>query len=164
MLHRKMTTLPKGTDIDTGNLRPREIIHMDFAFYNVTFIHGFTSIPTIVCEKNRMIWLLPTASKWYPLRIIIFVLTTLKNKQHPWKYVRVDEDHAIDKSADITNLLVDKFRNSMENTDVDASWINGNNERHNRIIHKMVRTGIFDSNQHANKCCREAETSTEVHQ
>ena len=28
----------------------------------------------------------------------------------------------------------------------------------------MVRTGIFDSNQHANKWCCEAEKSTEVHQ
>ena len=36
-------------------------------------------------------------------------------------------------------ILVDEFRIAMETTVGDASWINGNNEIHNRIIHNMVR-------------------------
>ena len=36
----------------------------------------------------------------------------------------------------------------MENTGSDASWLNGKNERHNRSIHNMVRSGLLDSNQH----------------
>ena len=32
-----MTDLPKGTNFDTTNLRPGELIQMEFAPYNVTF-------------------------------------------------------------------------------------------------------------------------------
>ena len=45
----------------------------------------------------------------------------------------------------------------------DASWINGKNEIHNRIIHNMVREGLLYSNQHENKWYRVAETLAEVH-
>ena len=47
----------------------------------------------------------------------------------------------------------------METNGGDASWINGNNEIHNRSIHNMVIADPLDSNQHANKWCCEAETS-----
>ena len=43
-----MTTLPKGTTVDTTNLQPVELIQMNFALYNVTSIHGFTSMLTVV--------------------------------------------------------------------------------------------------------------------
>ena len=42
-------TLPKGKTVETTNLQPGEIIHMDFAFYNVTPILGFTSMLDVVC-------------------------------------------------------------------------------------------------------------------
>ena len=43
-----MTTLPKGTTIDTLNLKPGEPRNTDFAFYNVTSIQDFTSMITAV--------------------------------------------------------------------------------------------------------------------
>ena len=51
----KMKNSPKGTTVDTTNLQPGELIHMDFDFYNMTSIRGFTSMLTVVCENNRMI-------------------------------------------------------------------------------------------------------------
>ena len=36
----------------------------------------------------------------------------------------------------------------MENTCGDTSWINGNNERHNIIIHRMIIADLLDSNQY----------------
>ena len=51
----------------------------------------------------------------------------------------------------------------METTGDDASCINGMNERHNISIHNMIRAGLLDSNQHANKWCCASETSAEVH-
>ena len=53
--------------------------------------------------------------------------------------MRVDEDGVLETLTGITNLLLDDFRISMETTGGDISWINGKNERHNRIIHNMVR-------------------------
>ena len=49
-------TFPKGITIDTTNLQPGEIIHVDFSFYNVTSAKCFTSIITVVCAKTIMLW------------------------------------------------------------------------------------------------------------
>ena len=64
-----MTTLPKETTVETSNLQPGELIHMDFVFYNVTPIRGLTSILTVIYENTRMILVLCTASKQYPIKI-----------------------------------------------------------------------------------------------
>ena len=93
----KTTTPTKGTTIDTNNIQPGELIHMDFDFYNVISIRGFTSMITVVCAKTITIWVFHTASKRDPVHIIFFILTTLKNEQHPYKRVRVYEDGSMEK-------------------------------------------------------------------
>ena len=70
------------------------------------------------------------------------------NEQHPYKRVRFYEDSALENSIDVTNLLIEEFKISMETTGGGASWINGMNERHNRSIHNMVRSGLLGINQH----------------
>ena len=57
------------------------------------------------------------------------------------------------KSIDVNNLLVDELSTEMETTVGDASFINVNNEIHNRRIHKIVIEGCLDINQHENKWC-----------
>ena len=101
---------------------------MESDFYNVNSILGFTSMLTVLCLKTIMFWVFPTASKISPARTICFILTTLNSEQHPCKHVIFYKDGALEKSADVTNLLVDDFIIAMETTGFDASWINGNNE------------------------------------
>ena len=69
----------KGTTVDTTNIQPVEIIHMDLDFYNVTSIHGLTSILTVVYGNTIMLWIFITASKQALDRIISFILKTFKN-------------------------------------------------------------------------------------
>ena len=125
---------------------------MDFDLYNVNSIRGFTSIINVVCEKTIMLWVFPTAYKKSLVRIIHFILTTLNNEQHLWKRVRVYNYGALVYSTDVTNLLVDEFRITMENTGGYASWIYVKNERHSRSIHTMVRADIVDINQNGKIC------------
>ena len=125
--HRKRKI--SGTTVDTTNLQPGELIHMEYSFYNYTSIRGFTSVLTAVCEKTRMIWVFPTASKTAPLYIINFILKKLNNEQHPCKFVRVNKDVALEKSTDVTSLMVDDFIISMENTGGNTSWLNGKIDR-----------------------------------
>ena len=115
-----MTTLPKGTTVDTSNLQLGELIHMNFELYNVTSIRGFTSMLTVACEKTKMIWIFPTATKLSSVFIIRFTLRTLSNEKYPCKRARVDEYGALKKSTDVTNLIVNEFKISMENTGYDA--------------------------------------------
>ena len=140
-----MKTLPKVTTVDTTNLQTGELIHMYFALYNVISTPGLTSMINVVCASTRMLWVIPNVSNQDPVRIICFILTTLKNEKHPRKRVGVDEDGALENSTDVTNLLFDDFNISMENTVGDASWINVNNGIHNRSIHNMVRAGLINS-------------------
>ena len=42
-----MTTLPKGTTVDTTKLQREELINLDYTFYNMTYIFDFTSILTV---------------------------------------------------------------------------------------------------------------------
>ena len=62
--------------------------------------------------------------------------------------MRVYEYGALVNSTDFTNLIVDEFNTSMENTCSDASWINIKNEIQNISIHNMVRTVLIDINRH----------------
>ena len=82
---------------------------------------------TVVCAKTRIIWLFQTASKILYVRIVQFILTTLLNEQHPCKRVTVHEKSALEKSTDVTNLIIDEIKTSMETTGGDASWRNGKN-------------------------------------
>ena len=50
-----MKTINKGTSIDTSNYQPGELIHMEFAFYNVISIRGFNCMLTLVCANTRML-------------------------------------------------------------------------------------------------------------
>ena len=90
-----MTNFPKENTFYTSNLQPGELIPMEFDFYNMNSILGFTYMTTVVCVNNIMIWLFPTASKYSPFYIIRYILTTLKIEQHPCKHVRVHEDGAL---------------------------------------------------------------------
>ena len=84
----KMTYLPKVTTVDTNNLQPGELIHMNFAFCDVTSIHGLnsihglTSMVTVICERTMMLWVLRTASKQAPVCTISFILKNLNNEQN----------------------------------------------------------------------------------
>ena len=76
MLHRKVTTFPKVRTVDSINLQPGELIHVDFALSTLTSVHGFTFMLTIVYANNIMPYVFHTPTKRSPIRIIRFVLTT----------------------------------------------------------------------------------------
>ena len=46
---------PKGATVYTTKLLPGDLMHVYFAFYNVTYIRGITSVLTVVCENTRII-------------------------------------------------------------------------------------------------------------
>ena len=75
----------------------------------------------VVCAKTIMLWVSPTESKLDPVNIILSILTTFNNEQHPCKCVRVDEDVTLANSTDVTNFLVDDFNIYMETNGVDPT-------------------------------------------
>ena len=102
-----MKKILKGATVDTNKIIPGDILHMDFALYNVNPIQGFTLMLTLVCEKTIMLWIFHTTYKRYSVRIIQFTQTTLKNENNPCRHVLFYEDGTFEKSADVNNLLVE---------------------------------------------------------
>ena len=105
----KITIFPKGKTIDTTNLRPGELLRMDFESYNVDYIRGFTSMITLVCVKTTTVCIIHTASKQSPIGIILFMLTTLNNENHTCRREVVGGGGALEKLLDVSNLISDKF-------------------------------------------------------
>ena len=101
----KMTTINKGTTVDTITLNQENLLTWTFPFT--------MSLPTMALP--------PIESKIAPAIIIRFIMTTLMNEQQPCKCVRVYEDSTLSKSTDVTNLLVDELKISVETTGGDAS-------------------------------------------
>ena len=102
--------------MDATNLHQGELLHMEFSFYNVTYIRGFNSKIPVLCHNTINLLILSCASKQAPIRIIRFFLTTFKSKQLPCKYIIVDKYGALEKPTDVTDLLFDDFNISLETT------------------------------------------------
>ena len=157
-----MKTLPKLTTVDTNNLQPGELIHTDFAFYNVTSICGFTSMITFVCTKTIMIWVLPTASKQPPFHIIHFIIKKSKEQTTSiqtckswlrWWLGKISRCHQ-PTCWWIQNLHGNYWRQCITDQ--------RNNQQQNIIINNMVSEGFPDSNKHENRWWCAADTSAEV--
>ncbi len=52
----KMRSENKGKTVDTEKLKIAELLHIDFKFFNITSLRGFTSILTIIDAKTRKLW------------------------------------------------------------------------------------------------------------
>ena len=109
-----------------------------------------------------MLWILPTAYKKAPVRIIRSILTTLKYKKSMKTY-EIWWGWLSENSTVITDLLADEFNISLKTNGRDVSWLTGKNEHHNISIHSVVRSSLLGSNQHENKWCCAAETYSEVY-
>ena len=73
---------------------------------------------TVVCENTRIVWLFPTESKISPVCLIIFILTTIYNGQHPYKRQTqlISQTYLLMYSKYPCKILVEIHIGSMERT------------------------------------------------
>jgi hypothetical protein len=101
-----------------------QLLHLDFSFWNITSIRGFSSLLSIIDGKDRMLWNFPTASKSAPISILEYFFNMLEKEDVVIKCVRVDEDGALAKSSEFTTFLTN-CNITMETTGGHASFLNG---------------------------------------
>ena len=77
------------------NLTPEFMLQMDFAFFNVESIRGFTSTFVAICSATSHPFVLPARSKRPPLDILKVLVTTLRNQDKKVAFTRVDEYGAL---------------------------------------------------------------------
>ena len=76
------------------------MIQMDFTFFNVESIRGFTSTFVYIRSATSYPFGFLSRSKHPPIDILKFIVTTLSNQYKKFSLVRVDEDGEIARSSE----------------------------------------------------------------
>ncbi len=158
----KFSHPPKGHTVDTTHLRRGELLHIDFAFWDITSLRGFTSMLSIIDAKTRMLWLFCTASKGSPIHIIEYLLDMLHKENCSPMTIRVDEEGSLARCADFTKFLIHR-RLTLETTGGHSSFLNGKIERPHRTISQLVRAMILNAGQIPSTWCYCAETAADIY-
>ena len=91
--------LPKGVTLTTENLRPGELIHMDFCFLEEESIRKFTCALVIVDAKVRKMWTFNTPGNKSPLPTIKYFLEQLKQTGRQVLNIRTDPGGELARSS-----------------------------------------------------------------
>ena len=158
----KSNTPPKNKQSDLTYAHPGGLLHLDFTFYNVISIRGFTSELNIIDAATRKLWTFVTSDKRPPLKIMKFFLSYLSKINRVCHEIRVDEGGELGKSSEFTDLLIDSTIN-LQSTGGYASWLNGTIERSHQTTAKMVRAALRDSKHSPDKWCYALEASVDVY-
>ena len=87
---------------------PCELVHIDFKFWNVVSIRGFTCSICIICAKTRFPWIFHATDKSPPISILRHFSGVLKRAGIVWRLVRTDEGSELVRSDDFLAFCEDK--------------------------------------------------------
>jgi hypothetical protein len=146
----------------TKLLRRGQLLHIDFSFWNLCSIRGFTSLLSAIAGKDRMLWNFPTVSKRIPLSILDYLFTMLDREGVTIENVRVDEDSALANNLEFSDFLI-QHKISLQTTGGYASFLNGKVERHHRTIAQMVRSLLLNSGLPSDLWCYAAEAAADIY-
>ena len=158
----KFTNTPKVKQTLCPSTVKGELLHIDFSFWNVTSVRGFSSLLSIIDGSTRMLWNFPTASKRVPLTILEFFFGALKKENISILGIRVDEDGALANNTEFSDFLLARSI-PLESTGGYASYLNGKIERPHRTIANMVRAMLLNSGLPSNLWCYAAETAADIY-
>ena len=140
----KETKIPRGPTTDLSKFAHGFMLQMDFAFFNVESIRGFTLTFVSICSATSYPFGFPSRRKRKPLDILKFLVTILSNQDNKFALIRVDEYGALEKSSDFMNI----FHNMniiVQTTGGDAYFINGKSESLNKILANPTRALLLNS-------------------
>lgn len=166
--------LRRNPPLPINMLRPGQMLQMDFAFFNVQSVRGFTSYLSCDCVLTKYSFRFCTRRKRSPVDIIRWILLTLKKQNKIVIFVRFDEGGELARCTELNKLLVEDFQIVMQSTGGYASHLNGVTERGHRSDANTIRTSLYAAGledkywcfalMHSNflnrRWCRYPETST----
>ena len=89
------TKITSGSNMDISKSPPGFMLQMDFSFYNVEIIHGFTSTFVAVCSATSYPFGFTSRSKRPSLDITKLLVTTSSNQDKKVAFVRVEKYGAL---------------------------------------------------------------------
>jgi hypothetical protein len=75
-----MAQVRKWKTVDTSYLFPGELLHIDFAFWDLISRHGFSAMRVAIYANTCKLWLFCTASKKAPLHILRWIFSNLRRE------------------------------------------------------------------------------------
>ena len=84
---------------------PGALLHLDFSFYPVTSVRGFTSVLDVLCASTSYPWAFPTRSKRSPVSIVLWMICVINKQIKTFHRMRVDEDGALARSSEFLKTI-----------------------------------------------------------
>ena len=128
------------------------MLHMDFTFFNVESIRGFTSTFVAICSATSYPFVLPSRSKRPPLDILTFLVTTLRNHDKKVSFIQVDYYGALAKSSEFIKTC-HNMSIIVQTTGGYASTINCKNKSTNKTLANNTRALIQKSSHNKQLWC-----------
>ena len=128
------------------------MLHMDFTFFNVESIRGFTSTFVAILSATPYPFGLPSRSKRPPIDILTFIFNTLRNQDKKAAFVRVDEYGALAIYFEFIKTC-HNINNIVQTIGGDASSINGKSESSNNTLDNITRSLLLNSSHKKELWC-----------
>ena len=139
------TKLPRGPLVDTTELPPGTLFHVDYTFFDVKSIRGFTAALRIVEKTTRRKWSFPTRNKRPPIDIFRFFVNHIRRLGYSMSYIRVDEAGECARSEEFMGLCTTEFHIVVQTTGGYNSSNNGPVESPNRPDKRIIRMLLMSS-------------------
>ena len=148
----KLTKISRGPTTDISKFVPGFMFLMDFTFFNVEIIRGFTSESVAICSANSHSFVFLSRSKRPPLDIIKKSVTKLTNQHKKVSFIQFDEYGALAifsgsmKTCHNMNVI-------LQNKGGDVSSINGKSESPNKTLTNITRDLLLNSSHKEELWC-----------
>ena len=140
-----LAVMSKCVTINTVDLLPIVLLHIDFFFLDTYSNCGFTMVLLIIDAKIRNLWKFSISGKKSPLTIFQFFLTQMKRTGRPVLHIRTDMGGELVGPNESCKLLHTSFQYGLYMTGGYSFWLNGKAERHIRTLENMERKTRCDT-------------------
>ena len=158
----KLKQTNRGKTMDTSKYLVGQLVHIDFYFWGIPSIRGFTAALLIVDARSRKQWKFLTHSKTPPLEICHWFFNQLRLSGRPIQFVRTDRGGELARSAEFCDLLV-HHSITLQQTAGYTSFLNGKAERHIQTAKNLTRCIHIDSGLDDKFWCFADEYSTTIY-
>eukprot|EP00957_Ditylum_brightwellii_P004503 342286-Ditylum_brightwellii.AAC.1 len=83
--------------MDTSDLKPGNMLHMDITFFDIISCRGFNCSLTIIDAKSRALWGFLSSAKRTLIRIIKYFHHAIQKKGKTVIEIRIDEEGTISR-------------------------------------------------------------------
>ena len=122
------------------------MLQMDFAFFNVEIIRGFTSTVVAICSTTSYHFVFLSRSKFPPLDSLKYLFSTLRKQDKKVAFLRVYKYRALKISSKFMRTH-NNMNIIVQTTGGYASLLNGKNKIPNNTFSDITRAFIINSNQ-----------------